>query len=348
MPHSGGGAGDFGLPLEDLDSAVERAEGDLRALAGARLLVTGGTGFLGSWLVASLLHAEQRLGLGIRLVVLSRTPDRVPLEPRRGLELARGDVRRLPELGTVDAVVHGAASSAARYGEGDGEPRAMAATIVDGTRSVLELAARNRARVLLLSSGAVYGPIYSPTAEDHPGGPDPMDPRSAYGEAKRLAETLCAAATAAGDTAVVVARLFAFVGARVSLTAHFAAGNFLADALARRPVHVAGDGRPRRSYLYAGDLPQWCWALLARGVAGRAYNVGSPEVVSIAELARRVAALVSPPLDVVVGERTPPDPPPAPCYVPDVRRAALELGLEAATGLDDALARTLAWYALRR
>ena len=90
-----------------------------------------------------------------------------------------------------------------------------------------------------------------------------MDPRSAYAEAKRLAETMFAAATESGDVEAVVARLFAFIGPRIPLDAHFAAGNFLRDALAGRPVEVHGDGQPRRSYLYAGDLPEWCWALLA-------------------------------------------------------------------------------------
>ncbi|HTX01018.1 MAG TPA: NAD-dependent epimerase/dehydratase family protein [Acidimicrobiales bacterium] len=338
---TGAAEGYFGLPLADLDAVVERSSADLVALSGASVLVTGGTGFLGSWIVASLLRANETLGLGQRLVVLSRSPELVPLEQGPGLELVRGDVRILPEIGSVDLVVHGAASSAVRFGEGDGEPRALTATIVDGTRAVLELAARSGARLLFLSSGAVYGRQQAPVGEDEHGGPDPLDPRSAYGEAKRLAETLCAVAALAGELEAVVARLFAFVGPRIPLEAHFAAGNFIADALARRPIEVEGDGTAQRSYLYSGDLPQWCAALLARGASGRAYNVGSPEQLSIAELATRVAALVDPPLPVVV--RGAQQPQPLSCYVPSVARAASELGLRPEVGLDEALAKTHHW-----
>ena len=88
----------------------------------------------------------------------------------------------------------------------------VAETIIDGARSILEAAARNSARVLFLSSGAVYGPQTGPVAQDCLLSPDPTDPASTYGHAKRLAENLCAVATQSGDADAVVARLFAFVG----------------------------------------------------------------------------------------------------------------------------------------
>jgi dTDP-glucose 4,6-dehydratase len=218
----------------------------------------------------------------------------------------------------------------------------MAATITDGTRQVLEVAARSRSRVLFLSSGAVYGrQAVQHVAEDASTGPDPMDPRSAYGQAKRLAETLCAAATAAGDASVVVARLFTFIGPRLPLSAHFAAGNFLADAGMGRPVSVHGDGRAVRSYLYAGDFPEWAWALLARGEGGRAYNVGSAQAVTIAELAAKVAEAVTPATTIeILGT---PSAGTADRYVPDVARAAHELGVEPRTGLVSAIEKSLHW-----
>lgn len=334
----------FSLPADDLDATCEAARGDLEQLRGARILVTGGTGFLGSWITGALLHARDRLGLRTEVVVLSRDPSRVPLAGREGLRLVAGDVTGLAsrdDLGRFDAVLHAAASSSARYGEGDGEPRAMAATIFDGTRAVLEVACRSRARVLFLSSGAVYGPQIEPVDEDAKGAPDPLQPSSAYGEAKRLAENLCAATSASGDAECVIGRLFAFVGPGIPLDAHYAAGNFLAAALERRPIVVEGDGRPLRSYLYGADLPEWCFALLARGGPGRAYNVGSPLPVSVLELAHlcREASGAELPVEV----RSAPTPGPAPCYVPVTRRAEDELGLRIRTDLPGALARTLRW-----
>ena len=336
----------WGLPADDLRTSAEVSGGDLEALRGARVLVTGGTGFLGSWLVASLLEANEMLGLRLRLVLVSRHPSAVPLVEGPSLQVVGGDVRSLRAPGSFEVILHGAASSSARYGIGDGEPRAMAATIIEGTRAVLEVGRASRARMLFLSSGAVYGPQEAPVDEEVTSGPNPMDPRSVYGQAKRLAETLCASASSAGEVDVVVARLFAFVGPRLPLDAHYAAGNFLGDAVAGRRVRVSGDGRPLRSYLYAGDLPEWCWALLARGVPGRAYNVGSPAALSISELAHRVAALA--PGSLAVEFLGSPESGPAPCYVPSTDRVRTELGLQPRTDLDLALRKSYAWFSSRR
>lgn len=332
----------WGLPADDLSSSTDASEDDLARWRGARILVTGGTGFVGSWLTSSLLHADRRLALDLDLVLLSRYPDRVPVDETPRLSIISGDVRRLPDVGSVDVIVHGAASSSAPFGLGDGDPRNMAATIVDGTQAVLEAGARTKARILFLSSGAIYGPRTEPVAEaDVTGGPDPLDPRAAYGNAKRLAETLCAAATGDGAVEAVVARLFTFIGPRLPTDRHYAAGNFLDDARRGRTISVLGDGRSRRSYLYAGDLPEWCWAVMSRGATGAAYNVGSPDALAIADLAHRIAALADKRVDVeILG--TPDEHPPA-CYVPVTTRADQELALRPRTDLDTAIRKSLAW-----
>ena len=341
MPGSTQGATPWGLPRADLDEGIDRAAADLSHLSGAQILVTGGTGFLGSWLVASLLAANARQRLGLRISLLTRHPDAVPLDDGGALSLLQGDVRQLPAVGSPDFIVHGAATSSATYGKGDGDPRQMAETIVEGTREILSAAATNGARVLFLSSGAVYGRQQSAVAEDCRDAPDPMDPRSSYGLAKLLAENLCAIATQARQADAVVARLFAFVGPRIPLTAHFAVGNFLQNALQSQPIVVRGDGQAMRSYLYAGDLPEWCWALLARGRAGVAYNVGSPDPVSIGDLAQQAAELPRPSVEVRVVQ--PPSGVPE-WYVPCTDRAEGELGLRPRTPLGTSLRKTYEWF----
>ena len=223
----------------------------------------------------------------------------------------------------------------------------MLETIVEGTRHVLEFAKRCEAkRFLLLSSGAVYGPQPNDLThlpELYPGAPDPMDPRSAYGEGKRQAELLCTLAHRTSGLPTMIARCFAFVGPRLPLDEHFAIGNFIRDALNGGPIHVKSDGTPSRSYLYAADLAIWLWHILLRGEPCRPYNVGSNRAVSIAQVANVVAECAGPGVDVRIA-RQPGHGRPADRYVPSVERARSELGLRQTIDLDEAVRKTLRWH----
>lgn len=325
-----------------------RAGSAFESLRGARILVTGGTGFFGHWLLGTLLHADRELGLGVEVVVLSRDPgsfrDRWPHPDLSSLRFVKGDVRGAEALVEPSLrqpfthVVHAATATDARlYRDA---PSEMFATIVDGTRSVLAVAARSPgARLLFTSSGAVYGRQPSDLThvpETYLGAPDPLDPGSTYGVAKRAAEHLCTLA----PTPAVIARCWAFAGPHLPLDAHFAIGNFIRDGRAGGPVRVGGDGTPFRSYLYAADLAVWLWRLLVDGRPGRAYNVGSDRDLSIRELAETVARAYRCAVDIA---RTPVSGAPVQRYVPAIDRARHELGLEAWTSLEDSIERTERW-----
>jgi dTDP-glucose 4,6-dehydratase len=336
----------------DLDHILAHTEGLWDELRGARLFITGGTGFYGSWLLASFVRAVEEFGLGAKAVVLTRAPGafarKAPqLAGHPAIELHEGDVRDLTAPpGPFSHVIHAATESSTTLNTD--APRVMFETIALGTQRVLELAHQSGARrFLLTSSGAVYGrqPVgLSHVEEDYAGGPDPTDPGSAYAEGKRVAELLGVLAHCAWGLEVTIARGFAFVGPHLPLDVHFAVGNFIRDGLAGGPIRVSGDGTPVRSYLHAADLMIWLWTILQRGAPGRPYNVGSEEAVSIAELARRCAVLFD--TDWHLGK--PPTPgAPAPRYVPSTARARSELGLRTRIGLDDALARTIRWHRFR-
>jgi dTDP-glucose 4,6-dehydratase len=316
---------------------VAQCRSDLRALDGARIFLTGGTGFLGRWLVATWARAQAHGLLRGQLTVLTRRP---PAEPAGvpGLVYHAGDQDRfdLPE-GAWDFVLHGAVEP--------GPPTVAMTRNLRGFQRVLDLARAGAAgRFLLLSSGAVYG-VQPPDLERVPetctGAPDPMDPRQAYGEMKRAAELLGCAAAAEGGPAFVSARGFAFLGPGLPLDLTYAAGNFIRDALGEGPIVIQGDGRPFRSYLYAGDAAAWIWSMLVRGVSGRAYNLGCPDPVSILDLARTVRDQLCPGREVQVlgqaGSGLPPR------YVPDTARAEGELGLRSTVALSEAIRRTAAW-----
>lgn len=329
----------------DLDRLLTSTAGLWDHYRGARLFVTGGTGFFGGWLLEALTCANERLGLGLRATVLTRDPAafrraRPHLAGDPAVSLLEGDVRSLEPLGErFTHVVHAAtAASAALNAE---RPLVMFETIVDGTRRVLEVARRSGARrFLLTSSGAVYGrqpPELSHVPEGWPGAPDPLSPASAYAEGKRAAELLCALSWAAHGLEAVVARCFAFAGPYLPLDAHFAIGNFVRDALAGGPLRVQGDGTPFRSYLYGADLAAWLFTLLARGRPARAYHVGSERAVSVGDLAREVARVLE--VDRVEVARAAAPGVPGERYVPSTRRTREEMGLAETFTLEESIRR---------
>jgi dTDP-glucose 4,6-dehydratase len=316
-------------------------------LQGAHLLITGGTGFWGAWLLETLLWAADRRKLTLRVEVLTRDP--APFAARQPhlanhpcVRLLKGDVTRFEASAPYTHVIHAATDASLRLVRE--VPLATFDTIVQGTRAVLEAARPGRARVLLASSGAVYGvqpPELTHLPEDFRGAPDPFDVLNVYGEGKRAAEMLGASAARAWGVPVVVARGFAFVGPHLPLGRHFAVGNFLADALAGGPVRVAGDGTPWRSYMYAADMAVWLWTMLLRGSPGVAYNVGSEEAVTIRQVAECVGDEAGVSVHVAgegssgaAGSR----------YVPCTRLARETLGLSTELDLQAAIRRTLAWH----
>jgi len=340
------------LPERDLAEIMMLAEDDLRELEGTRIFITGGTGFVGTWLVEALLAADRQFGLRLGLTLLTRDPTayghRRPHVARdERVTLHEGDVRTFTAPQRHDLVVHaGTTTSMART---SAEQSDLYSNIVHGMERVLDQAAAwGRPRLLFTSSGAIYGrqpPDLLLTPEGHPGGPDPLSTATTYHEAKRVAELQAALAIESGDVDTIIGRLYAFVGPLLPVNAHFAVGNFIRDALNGGPVVVEGDGTPMRSYQYATDLVVWLVAMLVRGEPGRAYNVGSDEAIDIFALAGLVATVVNESIRVEV-RGTPDLTKPAERYVPDCRRAWEELGLENRVVLSDAVDRTVSWLLL--
>lgn len=322
-------------------AAVNRALAPLwPELSDARLFVTGGTGFIGRWMLEALV----RSGADVEITLLSRDPAgfaaRAPHLAER-CRLVAGEIESFAFVAeNFTHVIHGATDASAELNARD--PRRMFGTITLGTRRVLDLAvAAGAQRLLFMSSGAVYGVQpweLSHVGEDWMGGPDPRDPKSAYGEGKRAAETLCAIYGQQFGLDIVTARIFALLGPLLTLGIHFAAGNFIRDAMAGRTIRVQSAGTAVRSYLYAADLTVWMWTLLIAGEKGAVFNVGSEEAVSITELAHRTAQVLGGPGVEILGR---PDPGWNPGrYVPSTAAIRRELGLMPTVGLDDAIRRT--------
>ena len=169
-----------------------------------------------------------------------------------------------------------------------------------------------------------------------------MDVGSAYGQSKRACEFQCAMYARQYGFQAPIARCFAFAGPHLPRDLNFAIGNFVRDALKGGPIRIAGDGTPRRSYLYAADLAVWLWTILFRGESCRIYNVGSDVDLSIADLAEKISAIVAPRAEIAIAKHAVPGAPPT-RYVPSVERARKELALEISVPLDEAIRRMAAW-----
>ena len=336
---------------EDLDLILERTEGLWDEIRGEKIFITGGTGFFGCWLLESFAWANTKLKLNASAVVLSRHSDPLKVKAPHlasdpAITFHQGEITSFdfPD-GSFSHVIHAATESASRLNEED--PLLMIETIVSGTLRVLKFAQESGVQKLLLtSSGAVYGTQPEDMChipEEYRGAPDPTNPQSAYSEGKRISELVCSVYNQTDGIEAKIARCFAFVGPHLPLNSHFAAGNFIRDALTGGPIIVKGDGTPCRSYLYAGELAVWLWTILFRGKSCYPYNVGSECAVSIAELAHLVAGLLEPRPEVRVA-LTPTPGKSSERYVPSTARAASKLGLRQVLGLEESLKRTLAWY----
>jgi nucleoside-diphosphate-sugar epimerase len=336
------------LPQADLDHARSVVGARWQRLQGQRIFLTGGTGFVGKWLLATLLDADRHYALGCRVTVLTRNPEAFraaapELANAAAVELLQGDVRDF-DAGErrFERIVHAATDVAAATRELD-----TFDTCVGGTRRVLDLARRCQAHsMLLVSSGAVYGrqpPELLAMDEAFAGVPEPLHTASAYTVSKRAAEWLAHTYARESGLDLKTARCFSFVGPYLPPDRHFAVSDFLRDAIAGQPIVIQGDGTPLRSYLHAADMAAWLWAILLEGRAGAVYNVGGDKALSILQLAQRVVAALDSRSAIEVLKAAP-RPGLGERYVPEVARVRSELQLSAPLGLDEAIRRTAAWH----
>ena len=302
------------------------------------IFVTGGTGFFGKSILDYRLRDRDFLDR-INLTILSRNPSALreshpDLADQPGITWIKGDVCNLDlnalDRFSFDAILHAAALLNPAASET--EIRTVA---LGGTSNVIALAKRHNCRKLLLtSSGAVYGPTYQPLDENHP-----TTPTTPYGKAKLDVERLCLES----GIPTLITRCFAFTGPYLNRRIHYAIGNFIQDCLDGRDIVIKGDGTPLRSYMYADDLVEWLFAILDRGEPGRPYNVGSPEGLSIRELAETVRTALGTKNGISIQGT------PQPCnpatlqpstYVPITTRAETELGLSVTVPLAEAIRKS--------
>lgn len=353
----------------DLAYICDHLQAEFAEMAGRHLLIVGGAGFLGHYLVQSVLHwnrqQRNRQHPPIAVTVFDNYIRGVPawltaLAGDPQLSLRRHDITQpLPaEMDAFDYIIHaGSIASPTYYRK---YPIETMDANVNGLRRLLDyaleqkLAGRPITGFLFYSTSEIYGdptPDNIPTPETYRGNVSCTGPRACYDESKRYGETLCVSFTQVHGLPVTIARPFNNYGPGLKISDRRVLPDFARDVLAGRDIVMLSDGAPTRTFCYVADAIVGYYKILVRGRPGEAYNIGieAPEI-SMATLADKVAALARDLFGYQGRVICRPseessyliDNPNRRC--PVIAKAREELGYNPRIGVDEGLARALIWY----
>ncbi|MGC9178361.1 MAG: NAD-dependent epimerase/dehydratase family protein, partial [Conexivisphaera sp.] len=271
-------------------------------LAGRRIMISGGAGFLGSHL------AERLLGMGAEVTVVDdlstgSVENIEHLIGRPGFRFLEADAAEVDARG-YDYLVHGASIPSP-----DDYVRRPVETALSNALGLLNFLRSGR-RVLYMSSSEVYGdPQVVPTPESYWGNVNPVGPRSPYDESKRFGEALCVSFSRERGVEARIARIHNTYGPRMDATGRYARAipRFITQALRDEPVTIYGDGAQTRSFTYVDDMIDGLLRLMLSNVEGPV-NLGSEEEISVMELAGLILELTGSRSEIVHLPPFPDDP----------------------------------------
>lgn len=314
-----------------------------RVSSSKRVLVTGGAGFLGSYICERLL-AEGCEVLCLDNYFTGRRQNVAHLLDNPGFELMRHDVT-FPLYVEVDEIYNMACPASPIHYQFD--PVQTTKTSVHGAINMLGLAKRTRAKILQASTSEVYGdPSVHPQTEDYWGNVNPIGPRACYDEGKRCAETLFFDYHRQHKLKIKVARIFNTYGPRMNANDGRVVSNFIVQALAGEPITVYGEGQQTRSFCYVSDLVDGLYRLMNSpdDVTGP-INIGNPVEFTILELAQKVIAMTGSKSELVFKDLPINDPLQR---QPNITLAKNALGWEPTIQLENGLEKTIAFFSDQR
>ena len=355
----------------DLDAILDAVGPELAEIAGKKLLITGGAGFLGYYMVQAPLAWNRQANVSdqINVTVLDSYVRGVPdwlsrLSTAEGLTLVEHDIRQpLPEdMGHFEYVIHAAGIASPTYYR-QFPIETMDANVM-GLRLLLDRVVEARGRdlgmdgFLFFSSSEIYGdppPDQIPTPETYRGNVSCTGPRACYDESKRYGETLCVNFARQHGVPATIARPFNNYGPGLKLTDRRVIPDLARDVLDGRDLTLLSDGSATRTFCYVTDAVSGYYKVLVNGRPGEPYNIGTEEPeISVGELADRITALAhdhfgydgktvhraSDEADYLVDNPS--------RRRPLIAKARDELGYRPTVTLDDGLQRSLIWYSENR
>jgi len=302
-------------------------------------VVTGGVGFLGSYLVELLLERDHQV-VAIDNLVTGNVDNVAHLAGHRNLRFIHQDVTEFLFLdGPVDYVWHFASpASPIDYLELPIQTLKVGSL---GTHKALGLAKHKRARFLLASTSEIYGdPLVHPQSEDYWGNVNPIGPRGCYDEAKRFAEAMTMAYHREHGVDTRIVRIFNTYGPRMRLNDGRVVPAFISQSLHHRPLTVFGDGSQTRSFCYCSDLIEGIYRLMMSDT-DQPVNLGNPHEMTVLEFAQEIIRLTRS-RSKIVFKPLPLDDPKQ--RRPDITRAKKLLNWQPKVSLVAGLDKTIAYF----
>jgi len=304
-----------------------------------RILVTGGSGFLGSHLCEKLLHKGYDV-LCVDNFFTGSKQNIAHLLSHPYFELLRHDVT-FPLYVEVDEIYNLACPASPIHYQFD--PVQTTKTSVVGAINMLGLAKRTKAKILQASTSEVYGdPEVHPQVEEYRGAVNPIGPRACYDEGKRCAETLFFDYQRQHNVDIRVVRIFNTYGPKMHPNDGRVVSNFIVQALQNKPITIYGDGSQTRSFCYVDDLIEGMIAMMEneQGICGP-INLGNPSEFTILELAQKVLQYTHSNSELIYKPLPQDDPMQR---KPDITKAKRDLNWEPSIGLEEGLKQTIDYF----
>ena len=303
-----------------------------------RTLVTGGAGFLGSFLCEELLDQGHEV-IALDNFYTGSRKNISHLLDHPSFELIRHDIVE-PILLEVDWIFNMACPASPIHYQYN--PVKTVKTSVMGTINMLGLAKRVRARILQASTSEVYGdPEIHPQQESYWGSVNPIGLRSCYDEGKRVAETLMMDYHRQNQVDIKLVRIFNTYGPRMHINDGRVVSNFIVAALKEEPLEIFGDGEQTRSFCYVSDLIDVILKMMNKDDFIGPVNIGNPGEFTIRELAEKILKLTGSRSKIQVRQERSDDPV---RRRPDISLAREKLGWEPSVDLEEGLGKTIEYF----
>lgn len=304
-----------------------------------QILVTGGAGFIGSHLCESLLLKGNHV-ICVDNLSTGTLHNIQRFENHDNFQFIRHDVIHPLDINIkVDEIYHLACPASPKDYQSD--PIKTIQTNVIGTMNMLDLALKNRSKILLTSTSEVYGnPMVSPQYEEYWGNVNPIGVRSCYDEGKRLAECLMIEYHRIHHLETHIARIFNTYGPHLRCDDGRVVSNFIVQALSNRPITIYGNGNQTRSFCYIDDLVKGLIALM-RSDYNEPINLGNPEELTIKELAFIIQEMTASKSEIVFYDLPKDDPI---RRKPDIEKAKKILNWQPSFSIRDGLVSTISYF----